>query len=162
MYGVIFVILGNRSGNAIAFGMYVMEAAGYPTNSEAPAVRGLALAALTFACLIHAAWRKGGIALNNVIASIKVLILLAIIGIGFAASAGASFGHGPIHGKTLDTKTGQLKSNFDTHTSFANLRGDIASYASSLLFIVHSFGGFDQPFYVCHRETTIEMNLVRG
>lgn len=153
MYGVIFVILGNRSGNAIAFGIYVMEAAGYSTNGEAPVVRALALVALTSACLIHAAWRKGGIALNNLIACIKVLILLAIIGIGFAASAGASFGHGPVHGKTLDTKTGQLKSNFDTHTSFSNLKGDVASYASSLLFIVYSFSGFDQPFYVCHHET---------
>lgn len=95
------MILGNRTGNAIAFGLYVMEAAGYSTNSEAPAVRGLALAAMTFACLIHASWRKGGIMLNNIVASIKVLILLAIIGIGFAASAGASFGHGPVHGRLL-------------------------------------------------------------
>ena len=149
MYGVIFVILGNRTGNSIALGMYVMEAAGYSTNSEAPAVRALALAALTFACLIHAVWRRGGIVLNNIMATIKVLILLGIIGIGFAASAGASFGHGPVHGKTLDTKTGQLRPNFDTHASFANSRSDVASYASSLLFIVYSYGGFDQPFYVC-------------
>ena len=152
MYGVIFVILGNRSGNAIAFGIYVMQAAGRNGTSDAMAVRGLAIAALTFACLLHAGWRKGGIVLNNVMASLKTVILLAVIGIGFAAAAGASFGHGPVHGETLDTKTSQLKSNFDTSVSFEGARHDIASYAESLLFIVYSFSGFDQPFYVCHHE----------
>ena len=91
MYGVIYVTLGNLSGNAIAFGLYVMEAAGVTGNHAA--VRGLAVMSLTFACLLHALWRKGGILFNNLLAVVKVSTLLAIIVIGFAVSAGASFGN---------------------------------------------------------------------
>ena len=91
MYGVIYVTLGNLSGNAIAFGLYVMEAAGITGNHSA--VRGLAVMSLTFACILHAVWRKGGIVFNNLLAVVKVSTLLAIIVIGFAVSAGASFGN---------------------------------------------------------------------
>ena len=91
MYGVIFITLGNLSGNAYAFGLYALEAAGVAGNDAA--VRGLAVMGLTFACVLHALWRKGGIVLNNLLAFVKVSILLVIIVIGFAASAGASFGN---------------------------------------------------------------------
>ena len=91
MYGVIYVTLGNLSGNAIAFGLYVMDCAGVAGNDSA--VRGLAVMSLTFACILHALWRKGGILFNNLLAFIKVSMLLAIIIIGFAVSAGASFGN---------------------------------------------------------------------
>lgn len=146
MFAVIYVILGNLSGNAIAFGIYVLEAAGI--DGHAAAVRGLAVACLTVACLLHASWRKGGIFVNNALAILKILILLVIIGIGFAASAGASFGHGSVHGETVNPTMGTATSNFDTHTSFAHSRKDTASYADSILFIVYTFSGYEQPFYV--------------
>ena len=140
MYGIVFIILGNLSGNAIAFGIYVLEAAGIEGHDAA--IRGLAVAASTAACLLHGAWRHGGIAVNNMLASLKVLILIAIICIGFAASAGAKFGHGHVHGENVGS------SNFDTHTSFTHARHDAASYADSLIFIVYTYSGYEQPFYV--------------
>ena len=112
-----------------------MQAAGVPDN--APAIRGLAVAALTVACLVHSSWRKGGIVLNNALAIIKVAILLLIVGIGFAALGGASFGHGPVR-----------TSNLEVHTSFSNLRGAPASYADSFLYVMGAYNGFKQPFYV--------------
>lgn len=139
MYGLVFVILGNLAGNAVAMGQYVMHAAGDPDHSHA--IRGLAVAALTGACLIHGLWRKGGIVLNNVLALIKVLILMAVIVIGFAVAGGASFGNGPI-GKAA------VKANFDPHRSFLAPKGDAGSYARSIVYIVHSYSGFKQPFYV--------------
>lgn len=93
IYGLIFVVLGNLTGNAIACGQYIMQAAGAPDHPQA--VRGLAVAILPGACLIHGLWRHGGIVLNNVLASIKVLTLVAVIVIGFATAEGASFGNGP-------------------------------------------------------------------
>jgi hypothetical protein len=133
----VFIVLGNASGNAIAFGIFVLQAAGYDSDHlSAAAVRGLALAALTAACLLHGSWRRGGILLNNLVACLKVLILLAIIGIGFAALAGASFGHG----KTDAT-------NLAPHTSFNNPTSNTASYADSFLYVVWSYN-FKQPFYV--------------
>lgn len=112
-----------------------MQAAGVPGN--APAIRGLAIAALTVACLLHSSWRKGGILLNNALAIIKVAILLLIVGIGFAALGGASFGHGPVS-----------TTNLDIHTSFSNPRGAPGSYADSFLYIMGAYNGFKQPFYV--------------
>ena len=137
MYGVLFIVLGNLSGNALGFGSYVMEAAGIQNND--PAVRGLAIAALTSACLLHAIWRKGGILLNNAFAFMKVTIVLLIIVAGLAALGGASLGSGSIH-------TG----NFDTKTSFSSPRRDVASYADSLVYAIYPYTGFLQPFYVSH------------
>ncbi|KAL8786036.1 MAG: hypothetical protein Q9213_003019 [Squamulea squamosa] len=139
MYGVIFVILGNLAGNAIAMGQYVMQAAGAPDSPHA--VRGIAVAALTGACLIHGVWRNGGILLNNVLALIKVLTLMSVIIIGFAVAGGASFGNGPV-GKDA------IKANFDTHKSFVRPSDDAGSYARSIVYVVYSYSGFKQPFYV--------------
>ncbi|KAL8813032.1 MAG: hypothetical protein Q9223_007147 [Gallowayella weberi] len=139
MYGVIFVVLGNLTGNAIAMGQYIMQAAGVPDNE--PAVRGIAVAALTGACLIHGLWRNGGIVLNNVLALIKILTLMAVIIIGFAAAGGASFGSEPV-GRAV------AKTNFATHSSFAGPSHDAGSYARSIVYVVYSYSGFKQPFYV--------------
>ena len=139
MYGVVFVVLGNLTGNAIAMGQYIMRAAGAPDSSEA--VRGIAVAALTGACLIHGLWRNGGIVLNNVLASIKLLTLMAIIVIGFAAAGGASFGNG-------SGAKDAAKANFATHKSFTRPSDDAGSYAISIAYVVYSFNGFEQPFYV--------------
>lgn len=146
MYGVIYVTLANLSGNAIAFGLYVMEAAGVAGSDSA--VRGLAVTSLTFACILHALWRKGGIVFNNLLAFFKVSMLLAVIVIGFAVSAGASFGNGSVHGTTVDPNTHKAVSNFDTQTSFLHASHDVANYANSLLFVLYSFSGYEQPFYV--------------
>lgn len=137
VYGMLFIILGNLAGNAIGFGSYIMEAAGYQAGAKESAVRGLAVAGLTLAALIHATWRKGGIWLNNAFAFLKVAILLLIIGTGLAALGGASLGGGRI-------KT----NNFDTRTSFANPRRDFGSYADTLILAIYPYGGFYQPFYV--------------
>lgn len=139
MYGVLFIVLGNLTGNAIAMGQYIMQAAGAPDSPEA--VRGIAVAALTGACLIHGFWRHGGIILNNVLAIIKVVTLMAIIVIGFAAAGGANLGNGSV-GKA------SVKANFDTTRSFVGPSDDAGSYARSIVYVVYSYGGFKQPFYV--------------
>lgn len=146
MYGVVFVLLGNLSGNAIAFGKYLLKAVGIQGHDAA--IRGLAVAAITAICLLHGIWRRAGIIINNVLASLKVLTLIGVIVIGFAASAGANLGHGPVHGETVNPKTGEVTSSFDTHASFNTARRDVASYADSLLFIFHTYSGYEQPFNV--------------
>ena len=110
-----------------------MRAIGDPDNDNA--VRGVAVAVLTAACLIHAFWRKGGIILNNGLAIVKTLILIAIIVIGFAVAGGASFGNGPV-GKSA------VKANFDTEKSFFRPSSDAGSYARSIVYIVYSYSGY--------------------
>ena len=146
MYGIIYVILGNRTGNALMMAAYIMKAAGRP--GSASEIRGIAAAVLTVVCIVHATWRKGGILLNNLLASLKASILVAIIAIGFAASAGASFGHGEVHGYTINPDTKTKTSNFNFHSSFATTSNSAASFASSIIQILYTFGGFEQPFNV--------------
>jgi amino acid transporter len=140
MYGVVFIILGNLSGNAIAFGLYVMSAAGYDDPSRGSVI-GVAIGALTLVCLVHMASRRGGIALNNFFAVSKVAILLIIIILGFIRSRGYTFGG---HAATDDYPT----HNFDLNSSFKGDGQNAPSFADALLFIVYTYSGFEQPFYV--------------
>jgi amino acid transporter len=140
MYGIVFIILGNLSGNAIAFGIYVMSAAGYDDPSRGSVI-GLAIGALTVACLVHTASRRGGIILNNFFAVTKVLILLLIITLGFMRAGGYTFG-GHANPATYPTH------NFDLSTSFNGDGQKVPSFADSLLFVLFTFSGFKQPFYV--------------
>lgn len=146
MYGVIYVILGNRTGNALMMAAYINKAAG--RSDSASEVRGIAAAILTLVCIIHATWRKGGILLNNMLAVLKASILVAIIAVGFAASAGASFGHGNVEGYTIDPDTHTKTSNFQVHSAFATSSNDAAGFISSFIQILYTFSGFEQPFNV--------------
>lgn len=120
----------------------MLQAANIQDN--APLARGLAVVVLTAACVLHAVWRQGGILVNNTLATLKVLILLSIIGIGFAAAAGATFGNDSSRKASKTAK----EANFNLHSSFANARGDFASYANAILFSIYPYDGFYQPFYV--------------
>ena len=140
MYGIVFIILGNLSGNAIAFGIYVMSAAGHDDPSRGSVI-GLAIGVLTLACLVHVASRRGGIMLNNMFAVAKVAILLIIIILGFVRSRGYTFGG---HATASDYPT----HNFNLDKSFEGDGQNAPSFADALLFIVYTYSGFEQPFYV--------------
>ena len=149
MYGVIYCTLGNLSGNCVAFGIYVLEAASINESHESTA-RGLAVVCMSAACLLHATTRQGGIYTIVIMAIFKVCILIAIIVIGFAALGGKTFGYGHAHGETiLDNAAQTGPGNLDLHNSFAHAKTDFASYANSILFVLCTFSGQEQPFYVC-------------
>jgi len=140
MYGIVFILLGNLAGNAIAFGLYVMSAAG-DDNPSKSSVIGIAIAALTAVCLVHVASRRGGIALSNFFAVTKVLILVVIIILGIARGCGYTFG-GSADPHTYPTH------NFDLNKSFAGTSRNMPNFAHSLLFILYPLSSFKQPFYV--------------
>ena len=81
------ILLGFSSGNSLAFGRYVLLAAG----NNAPdgwAARGIAVGCITFAVLLHGILPKWGTRLFDVLGIFKVVILLFIVFSGFAALAG--------------------------------------------------------------------------
>ena len=136
MYGIPFILLGNLAGNAIAFGMFFMESLGN-SNPNRGSVIGAALAVLTVTVLLHIFSRRGGILVNNGFAIIKVLILLSIIILGFIKAGGGKLG-----GESMD--------NFNSRTSFSGSRSGAAAipdYVTSLLYVLYSYSGFEQPFY---------------
>ncbi|OCK75207.1 amino acid transporter [Lepidopterella palustris CBS 459.81] len=144
IFGIMFIVLGNLAGNAVAFGFNVMIAAGKdPINSNANnyekgPVIGLAITCVTLCCLFHVFSRRGGIIVNNAFAVAKVGILLVIIVLGFVHAGG----------KYLRTT-----SNFAAATSFRS-KHDFSSFVGSLLVAVYPYTGFEQPFYVLSEVAT--------
>ena len=138
MYGIIFILLGNLAGNAIAFGSYIMAAAGREDSHGA--ILGLAIAGQTFACLLHMFSRRGGLLVNNLFAIFKVMLLMTIIVFGFWYRAGNRF---------ADTNA-PPSTAFDTKESFLNPRSDLASYSNAFLYVMYAYSGVEQPFYVSH------------
>ncbi|KAL3458093.1 amino acid permease-domain-containing protein [Aspergillus heterothallicus] len=137
MYGVPFILLANLSGNAIAFGIQIMRAAGYE-NPPHGAVIGLAIGVLTICTSLNIFSRRGGLVVNNFFAVVKVLTLITIIVLGFVKAGG---------GLSNSAKPA-ASHNFDPDNSFSTNRRDLASYVHSMFYVSYSYSGFEQPFYV--------------
>jgi amino acid transporter len=168
VFGILFIVLGNLAGNAVAFGIYIMIAAGKdPVNSntnnyEKGPVIGLAITVLTVCCLFHVFSRRGGILINNTFAVAKVGILLVIAILGFV-HAGRKYLRSsgineppPVPQNNASVIVANITSaminnatkiDFDKKTSFKST-GDIGSFVESFLFAIYPYTGFEQPFYV--------------
>jgi amino acid transporter len=79
LFGISFICVRNMASNCISFALRVSRAAHPSTEPSNGQVRGIAMAAAFFACVIHAVSRRGGIWLNNLLAVIKTGILFVII-----------------------------------------------------------------------------------
>jgi amino acid transporter len=144
MYGIPFILLGNLSGNALALGRYLMLAGGYTDDAgnltaSQGSVVGIAIGALSIVILVHMSSRRGGIVLNDLFAVFKVLLLLAIIILGFVARGGAL---------PQGDKSHLGGENFAPKQSFEGRASAVSSYTQSLLYVVYTYSGYEQPFYV--------------
>ena len=151
LYGIPFIILGNTAGNAIVFAENALLAAERtPTNAE---TRGIAIAAITFACLIHAVWRRGGLYLNNVFGLMKAALLLMLFIVGVVSAAGGikRSGGGAAAGGNVPQE------NFDVKTSFQNRAGSAYGCTEAFLGIIFTYGGFNQANYVRRPPSTHNM-----
>ncbi|KAK2017262.1 high-affinity methionine permease [Colletotrichum eremochloae] len=136
IFGISFIILGNMAGNCIHFALRVLEAAGFENPENGP-VRGIALAAATFSCTIHALSRRFGIVLSNTLAMMKILIMLLIIITAIVVGAGG-------FPKTPNV----ISDNTLPKNSFKDASKEVNDYAQAFLAIIFAFSGFEQPNYV--------------
>jgi amino acid transporter len=131
------ILLGFSSGNSLAFGRYVLYASGWGANDGWPA-RGVGVACITFAVVLHSTLPKWGIRLFNVLGVFKVVVLLFIVFSGFAALAG--------HRRVPNPH------NFDNAFSFGEgdgySRGGAYAYSNALLNIIYSYKGWENANYV--------------
>ncbi|KAK2606836.1 hypothetical protein N8I77_005561 [Diaporthe amygdali] len=131
------ILLGFSSGNSLAFGRYVLFAAG-STEPDGWTARGLGIVCATFSVVLHSILPKWGLRLVNVLGIFKVVILVLIVFSGFAALAGRRLVPNP--------------HNFDD--AFAIEEGDgygnggAYGYATALLRIVYSYKGWENANYV--------------
>ncbi|CAG9978291.1 unnamed protein product [Clonostachys byssicola] len=135
IFGIAFIALGNMAGNSISFAIRVMSAAGNDSPDNGT-VRGIAIAIAIITCFIHAVSRRFGIWLNNVLAVIKVCILLLVIITAIVVGAGG-----------LNTPN-VLPENTNIKTAFEGRSTDLNDYSHAFLAIIFSFSGFEQPNYV--------------
>lgn len=131
------ILLGFSSGNALAFGRYVLYASGWGSN-DGWLARAIGVACATFAVVLHATLPKWGMRLVNVLGFFKVGILLFIVFSGFAALAGRRLVPDP--------------HNFDN--AFTIQGGDgyggggAQAYSNALLNVVYSYKGWENANYV--------------
>ncbi|KAH8671838.1 amino acid/polyamine transporter I [Tricladium varicosporioides] len=144
MFGIAFILIGNASANALSFASHVLAAAGKsriyddsPPADLANLARVIAIATMTGVCFLHGIWRKLGIAINNLFALFKILILLLVIILGFVSIGGTVFG--------TQSPAGD---NFAPNKSFKNAQDQPYGFAQAYLSVVFAFGGFNQANYV--------------
>lgn len=164
MFGIMFIILGNISGNSVAFGIYIMIAAGRdPIGKDALGTRlsvyGIAVALLTFCAAFHIFTRRGGIMLNNIMATFKIALILALALLGFVHAGGRYLQRLPgavnepaVFGAEFNITSMAINDavghNLSPLSSFVSEGNDGSSIFESFLYALFAYTGFRQPFYV--------------
>lgn len=138
-FALMYILLYNLGGNAIAFALQAVKASGHYKVGEVPprgAVLGIALGVLTLIIVLHMFSRTGGILVNNAFALIKVALLVTIFALGVAKAAGAFGGAGTVP-----------RDNF-TKGVWSSPRSDVSSWSNAILLAAFGMGGWKQPFYM--------------
>ncbi|KAK5996812.1 High-affinity methionine permease [Cladobotryum mycophilum] len=131
------ILVGFSSGNALAFGRYVLFASGRESPDGWQA-RGIGVAAVTFAVTLHGVLPKWGIRLVSVLGVFKVIVLLVIIFSGFAALAG--------HRKVPDPHNFDHPFRIEHGDGYGG--GGAYAYSNALLSVVYSYKGWESANYV--------------
>ncbi|KAI9802540.1 MAG: hypothetical protein M1833_001612 [Piccolia ochrophora] len=131
------ILLGFSSGNSLAFGRYVLLASG-SEEADGWKARGIAIACITFAVVLHSTLPKWGIRLFNVLGVFKVVILLFIVFAGFAAIAG--------HRKVPNPHNFDNAFRLESGDGYGG--GGAYAYATAILRIVYSYKGWENANYV--------------
>jgi len=181
-FGIPFITFASEADNALNFAIRVTSAARPEQPSHEGTIRGIAFAASVFALLIHTLSRKGGLLLINFLAIIKIGILLLIIVLAIAYSAGAI---GPTASKTAEFQSNNLlvignnsvsnmtqeqvsSQNLGLQNSFRGASSNAFGYATALLDAIFTFSGFEQANYVLgeisqpHRKLPIGLGVSSG
>lgn len=130
MFAAYAVLLGWAAGNSVIFGEYILNAAQVEVTRWNQ--RGVGLACITAAFLIHSTALKWGLRLQNVLGTIKLIIVLIIIVSGWVALAG--------HLKI------EKPHNFSN--AFEGTRGSGYGIVTALYNVIWSYIGYSNANYV--------------
>ncbi|KAL1964613.1 hypothetical protein VTN77DRAFT_6787 [Rasamsonia byssochlamydoides] len=129
MFAAYAVLLGWAAGNSVIFGEYILNAAQVEVTRWNQ--RGVGLACISAAFLIHATALKWGLRLQNFLGTIKLIIILIIVVTGWVALAG--------HLKI------EKPDNFSN--AFAGTRGSAYGIVTALYNVIWSFIGYSNANY---------------
>ncbi|KAI0836502.1 amino acid transporter [Hypoxylon sp. FL0890] len=131
------ILLGFSSGNSLAFGRYILAASG-SREGDGWTARGIAIACITFAVVLHSTLPKWGLRFVNLLGIFKVVILVFIVFSGFAA----------ISGRLLVPPPGNFHNAFAIEVTEHYGGQGAYGYATALLQIIYSYKGWENANYV--------------
>lgn len=131
MFAAYVILLGWAASNSVVFGQYILNAAEVEVGRWNQ--RGIGLACLTAAFLIHSVALKWGLRLQNFLGVIKLIIVLIIVVSGWVALGG--------HMKA------EKPDNFTN--AFEGTVGSGYSIVMALYNVIWSFIGYSNANYVC-------------
>jgi amino acid transporter len=147
IFAVQFILFAVSTGNSISFSSYILRAATGSAQDGTWLNRGIAVAAITAVCLIHAFAPKTGIAISNVLGGFKLVMLSLVVFTGFAALAGRGVGELPKNFSTFDGPGDAVPKSEET-TGVVGGASTAAGYAIALLQVQYSYGGWENANYV--------------
>lgn len=130
MYTGYVVLLGWAGSNSVVFGEYILHAANVEVNRWNQ--RGIGLACITSAFLIHGFAVKWGLRLQNFLGIVKLLIIMLIIIAGWAALGGA-------------LKIDEKPDNFSN--AFEGTTGSAYGVVTALYNVIWSYIGYSNANY---------------
>lgn len=139
MYAAYTVLLGWAASNSVVFGEYILNAADVEVSRWNQ--RGIGLACITVAFLIHATAVKWGLRLQNLLGVVKLVIILFVIVAGWVALAG--------HVK-IDPPPHSFSNAFEGTT------GSGYGIVMALYNVIWSFIGYSNANYVSFRPFTLQ------
>lgn len=128
-----YALFGGTPASALAFGAYILRAAGYADAKERWESRAIAIGCVTFVTILHALQPRWGLRAIKLLAYYKLILLCFIICTGFAALAGRRNVADP--------------HNFDNAFTIGNKDSDgygsggIYGYATILIRLGYAYGG---------------------
>ncbi|KAJ4304030.1 hypothetical protein N0V88_001635 [Collariella sp. IMI 366227] len=139
IFAVQFVFFAISTGGSISFASYILRAATDDAQDGSWMNRGIAIAAVTVACLVHAFAPRWGIWLSNGLGAFKLILLTLLVCTGFAALAGNTAVPTPknfssFHGPGWQPPLGSASS--------------ASGYALALLQVLYAYSGWENANYV--------------
>ncbi|KAL2151718.1 hypothetical protein VTH82DRAFT_6816 [Thermothelomyces myriococcoides] len=132
LYTGYVILLGWASSNSVIFGEYILHAAQVEVDRWNQ--RGIGLACITAAFLIHGTALKWGIRLQNFLGTIKVIVILIIVVSGWVALSGR-----------LKLPEDEKPHNFTN--AFEGTTGSAYGVVTALYNVIWSFIGFSNANY---------------
>lgn len=130
MFAAYAFLLGWAASNSVVFGEYILNAAEIEPGRWNQ--RGIGLACLTTAFIIHATALKWGIRLSNFLGAVKLIIMLLIIVTGWVALAGHT----------------KIKTPHNFTNAFEGTKGSGYNIVMALYNVIWSFIGYSNANYV--------------
>jgi amino acid transporter len=141
VFAVQFVLFAISTGNSISFSSYLLRAATRLPQDGTWLNQGIAIAAITVVCLIHAFAPRWGIWLSNGFGAFKLIMLSLLVCTGFAALAGKTAAPRPDNFSSFHG-AGSSRPPDDSGA------GAAGGYSIALLQVLYSYSGWENANYV--------------